>query len=72
MGGSNPRFRFSIYRSDIHAGKSGYVAEQRYHTIAEALAHPYHRDEDYLILLHDSRRWMGRDEFEAWASLQER
>jgi hypothetical protein len=63
-----PRFRFRVYRLDIHAGRSGYVAEEQYHTIAEVLAHAYEPGEEYSILLESPRRWMSKEEFEKWAS----
>jgi hypothetical protein len=66
-----PAFEFSVYRSDVHAGEGGYVAEERYRTIAEVLSHPCHPDEEYQILVHAGRRWMSKAEFEAWASRQE-
>ncbi len=69
---SQPLLRFSIYRADIHAGEGGYVAEARYRTIAEVLAHPYRPDEEYQIHLHGLRRWMDRRAFEKWAAKQAR
>jgi len=66
-----PAFRFSVYRSDVHAGEGGYIAEERYHTIAEVLLHPYRPDEQYLIRLHSIRRWLSKEEFAVLASQQE-
>jgi hypothetical protein len=68
-----PAFRFSVYRSDVHAGESMVVAEERYNTIAEVLSHPYQPDEEYLIRLDGlrRRRWLSREEFKVWASQQE-
>jgi len=42
-------YAFSIYRHDVHAGDGGCIAEERYRTIAEVLAHPYKADEEYWI-----------------------
>ena len=64
-------YRFSVYREDVHAGESGVVAEERYRTRNEVLAHPYQTDETYLVLIHSPRRWMSREEFERWARDQE-
>jgi hypothetical protein len=64
-------YRFSVYRHDIHAGESGYVAEERYRTVAEVLAHPYQPDEEYLVLVHSLRRWMSREDFKQLAVEQE-
>jgi hypothetical protein len=68
---NTPRFRFSVYRSDVRAGGSEYVADERYDPIAEVLAHPYQPGEEYLVLSHHPRCWMSKDEFEKWASEQE-
>jgi hypothetical protein len=70
MNESKPRFRFSVYRSDVHAGESMYVAEARYHSIADVLAYAYQPEEKYLVLIHKPRRWMSKEEFAAWASEQ--
>jgi hypothetical protein len=67
MGEGRQPSRFSVYRWDIHAGESGYVAEERYHTIDEVLAHPYQPNENYCVRLHGSSGWMRKDEFERWA-----
>jgi hypothetical protein len=64
-------YQFSVYRRDIHGRESGYVAEERYHTIAEALAHRYQPEKEYLVLVHSPRCWMSREEFEKWAAEQE-
>jgi hypothetical protein len=63
-------YRFSVYRLDIHAGESGYVAEERYRTVAEVLAHPYQPDEEYSVLVHSPRRWMSKEDFEKLAAEQ--
>jgi hypothetical protein len=64
-------YRFAVFRHDIHAGESGCVAEERYHTVSEVLAHPYQPNEEYFVLVHSPRRWMSRDDFEKWAAAQE-
>ena len=70
MSEGRPPYQFSVYRSEINAGDGGYVAEERYCTIAEVLAHPYESDQEYWIHLHGFRRWLPREKFEAWASQQ--
>jgi hypothetical protein len=67
MDESKSQFRFSVYRSDIDAGDGVYVAEERYNTIAEVLAHPYEPDGEYFVLFHSPRRWMSKEKFGKWA-----
>ena len=61
-------FAFGIYRHDVYAGDGGCIAEERYRTIAEVLAHPYKASEEYWIHVQSLSRYMPKEEFGMWAS----
>jgi hypothetical protein len=70
MAETNRSYAFSIYRHDVHAGDGGSIAQARYRTIAEVLAHPFQDGEEYWIHVRRLSRYLPREEFEDWAAGQ--